>query len=234
MRSSDLARLAGVSVRTLRHYHQIGLLPEPERSANGYRDYAASDLVRVLRVRRLADLGVPLARIDPSADLEDELTRLDEQYAEQIEELQVRRDMISALREHGTRVDTPAYAQRYLDALGRRQDLSPRSVETERDASVLLELLLDRKTLAELGALDDSAIAELADVTAALLGLGDDASDELIDAVADGLAAVFDRLQHTSDTPRLSREAADSLDDHVSRQLTAVQLAVVRRSTGRR
>lgn len=231
MRSSDLARLAGVSVRTLRHYHQIGLLAEPERSANGYRDYAASDLVRVLRVRRLADLGVPLARIDPTADVEDELTRLDEQYAQQIEELQARRDMITALREHGTHVDTPAYAQRYLDALGRRQDLSPRSVQTERDASVLVELFLDRKTLAELDKLDAPTLGQLTDLTAALFGLADDAPEEVVDAVADGLAAVFGRFRRTSDTPRLSREAADSLDDHVSRQLTSKQLAVVRRAT---
>lgn len=35
MRSADLARLAGTTVRTLRHYHQIGLLDEPRRSAGG-------------------------------------------------------------------------------------------------------------------------------------------------------------------------------------------------------
>ena len=35
MLSSELAELAGVTVRTLRHYHQIGLLPEPPRTAGG-------------------------------------------------------------------------------------------------------------------------------------------------------------------------------------------------------
>ena len=34
---SQLARHAGVTIRAVRHYHQIGLLPEPERDASGYR-----------------------------------------------------------------------------------------------------------------------------------------------------------------------------------------------------
>lgn len=85
MRSSDIARLAGVSIRTLRHDHQIGLLPEPPRSANGYRVYAASDLVRVLRTRRLVDLGVPLSRVNSTVDVAEELALLDERYASQIE-----------------------------------------------------------------------------------------------------------------------------------------------------
>ena len=63
MRSSEVARLAGVTVRALRHYHAIGLLPEPARSDNGYRDYDIDDLVRVLRVKRLASLGFPLERV---------------------------------------------------------------------------------------------------------------------------------------------------------------------------
>lgn len=63
MKSSELAELTGCTVRTLRHYHAIGLLPEPPRGANGYRDYGAEDLARVLRIRRLASLGFSLERI---------------------------------------------------------------------------------------------------------------------------------------------------------------------------
>ncbi|WP_270479843.1 MerR family DNA-binding transcriptional regulator [Collinsella tanakaei] len=51
MKSNELAKLAGVTVRTLRHYHAIGLLDEPPRQANGYRDYRPEDLLRVLRIR---------------------------------------------------------------------------------------------------------------------------------------------------------------------------------------
>lgn len=63
MRSNEVAKAADVSVRTLRHYHALGLLPEPPRSANGYRDYSAMDVARVLRIKRLASLGLSLADI---------------------------------------------------------------------------------------------------------------------------------------------------------------------------
>ncbi|HIY23294.1 MAG TPA: MerR family transcriptional regulator [Candidatus Brachybacterium merdigallinarum] len=61
MRIAELAELAGVSVRTLRYYHQVGALPEPPRLSNGYRDYSVDDLVRVLRIHQLTSSGLPLA-----------------------------------------------------------------------------------------------------------------------------------------------------------------------------
>ena len=48
MRSNEVAKLAGVTVRTLRHYHQLGLLSEPPRRANGYRDYSPADTPSLL------------------------------------------------------------------------------------------------------------------------------------------------------------------------------------------
>ena len=58
-----LASYAGVTVRAVRHYHQIGLLPEPERTGSGYRTYDAAAVVRLIQIRILADAGVPLARV---------------------------------------------------------------------------------------------------------------------------------------------------------------------------
>lgn len=63
MRIGQLAELAGTTRRTVRHYHRIGLLAEPERLANGYRDYGMTDAVRLMRIRWLADNGVPLGTI---------------------------------------------------------------------------------------------------------------------------------------------------------------------------
>ena len=59
----QLASYAGVTIRAVRHYHHIGLLPEPERDASGYRTYDAAAVVRLIRIRTLADAGVPLARV---------------------------------------------------------------------------------------------------------------------------------------------------------------------------
>ncbi|MDH6283820.1 MerR family transcriptional regulator [Prescottella agglutinans] len=86
MRISDIAQAAGTTPRTIRHYHRLGLLDEPRRLANGYREYDLADLVRLMRVRWLAGAGVPLGSVssivsattDSAAadDLEADLTAL--------------------------------------------------------------------------------------------------------------------------------------------------------------
>ncbi|WP_427893387.1 MerR family transcriptional regulator [Kribbella sp. GL6] len=59
----QLAQYVGVSTKTIRVYHAKGLLPEPPRDASGYRRYTAQDLVELIKVRTLAESGMPLARI---------------------------------------------------------------------------------------------------------------------------------------------------------------------------
>ena len=59
----QLASYAGTTVRAVRHYHAKGLLPEPERDASGYRRYGAASVVELIRIRTLADAGVPLSRV---------------------------------------------------------------------------------------------------------------------------------------------------------------------------
>ena len=60
LRAGELARLAGVSTDTLRHYERKGLLVRPRRSANGYREYPASALDRVRLVRNALGIGFTL------------------------------------------------------------------------------------------------------------------------------------------------------------------------------
>jgi DNA-binding transcriptional MerR regulator len=60
LRSGELARLAGVSTDTLRHYERKGVLGAPRRSANGYREYELGALERVLMVRRALGVGFTL------------------------------------------------------------------------------------------------------------------------------------------------------------------------------
>ncbi len=68
----QLAAYAGVTTRAVRHYHQIGLLPEPERNASGYRTYDAPAVVELIRIRTLAEAGVPLARVQELLDADEE------------------------------------------------------------------------------------------------------------------------------------------------------------------
>jgi DNA-binding transcriptional MerR regulator len=60
VRAGELAREAGVSTDTLRHYERKGVLQRPRRSANGYREYPPDALARVLLVRRALDFGFTL------------------------------------------------------------------------------------------------------------------------------------------------------------------------------
>ena len=60
LRAGELARAAGVSTDTLRHYERKGVLGAPRRSANGYREYPPEALARVLLVRRALAFGFKL------------------------------------------------------------------------------------------------------------------------------------------------------------------------------
>lgn len=64
----ELAEATGLTVRTLRHYDEIGLLTPSERTDAGYRLYAKADLARLQQIRSLRQLGFPLARIKTLLD----------------------------------------------------------------------------------------------------------------------------------------------------------------------
>jgi DNA-binding transcriptional MerR regulator len=69
----QVAKLAGVTVRTLHHYDEIGLLSPDDRSGAGYRRYREADLVRLQQIMFYRELGFALDEIavmidDPDAD----------------------------------------------------------------------------------------------------------------------------------------------------------------------
>ena len=118
----QLAELAGTSLRTVRHYHEVGLLPEPERGANGYKRYGVAHLVRLLRVKRMADLGLSLAQIAGMGDAdehpEEALRELDAEVAATIERLRrVRAELAVILRESAP-TDLPPELARAAAAAG--------------------------------------------------------------------------------------------------------------------
>jgi MerR family copper efflux transcriptional regulator len=57
---SEVARLAGVSADTLRHYEKKGLLPAPSRTSSGYRRYPAETVPRVQLIQRALVIGFSL------------------------------------------------------------------------------------------------------------------------------------------------------------------------------
>ncbi|GAB6902669.1 MerR family transcriptional regulator [Kineosporia succinea] len=107
----ELAKLAGITVKTVRHYHRVGLLAEPERAENGYKLYRVAHLIRLLRIRRLVDLGVSLAdiaAIDESPERADQVFRaLDQELAASIARQQRIRDELVEIKRHRTLADLP-------------------------------------------------------------------------------------------------------------------------------
>lgn len=63
LRRSDLARLTGCNLETVRYYETIGIMPEPPRTAANYRAYDDAHVARLRFVMRSRDLGFTLAEI---------------------------------------------------------------------------------------------------------------------------------------------------------------------------
>jgi DNA-binding transcriptional MerR regulator len=89
-------------VRAIRHYHQRGLLAEPDRDASGYRRYDAQAVVDLIRIKTLTDAGVPLARVqdllgaDP-AEFAAAIAEIDQALREKIRDLTRHRRRIAEL-----------------------------------------------------------------------------------------------------------------------------------------
>lgn len=69
MQIGAVADAAGVSVQTVRYYERIGVMPEPERSPSGYRQYSPDAINRLTFINRAQDLGFTLEEIKELLDL---------------------------------------------------------------------------------------------------------------------------------------------------------------------
>ncbi len=156
MRSKEIADLAGVTVRTLRHYRKIGLLREPERAENGYCEYTVDDLVRLLRIKTLSSLGFSLDDIarmldadgakQEGATYDEKLDELDRELALQIERLEEKRRTVARLRAEGISPDMPLRA-------GRVATYDEKLDELDRELALQIERLEEkRRTVARLRA----------------------------------------------------------------------------------
>lgn len=142
---SQLAAYAGVTVAAVRHYHKIGLLPEPERDRSGYRSYNADAVVQLIRVHVLASAGVPLAQVEDLLDAEPaefaaRVQEIDQRLRTEIRRLQDTRKRLARLAA-GDHLALPASVVGYLDRL-RGLGVNERYIEKERDAWILVAVQL--------------------------------------------------------------------------------------------
>ncbi|WP_407319457.1 MerR family transcriptional regulator [Isoptericola halotolerans] len=256
MRSSELARLAGVSVRTLRHYHQTGVLDEPARGSNGYRRYDVHDLVRVLRIRRLAALGVPLAQVPalleeaesggPAADSGQLLDELDRELADQMDRLSRQREVIAQLRDHHAAPDLPPELAPFFRASSSVGVLA----RIDRDQTVLLAHLAGEEGMPHLTRLyerlgDALLAARGSDLSERFDRLGPDSSDAEVTALVDDFLEVYgpvvDELEAAQlpldlgGTEEYFTEFTDTLlNEQQLRAFKLLEAGLLRRTTGNR
>jgi DNA-binding transcriptional MerR regulator len=99
-----LAKKTGLTVRTLHHYDDIGLLSPSDRTASGHRLYADRDVARLQQIASLKHLGLPLDEIKaclarPGYTLERTLDLQIERIEEQIRRHERIRDLVRVLRD---------------------------------------------------------------------------------------------------------------------------------------
>jgi DNA-binding transcriptional MerR regulator len=138
----QLAAYAGVTIKAVRHYHKRGLLEEPPRDSSGYRRYTAQHAIDLVKIKTLAEAGVPLARVKELLAASPDrfaaaITDVDRTLQERAKELRRTRERIARLSA-GDRLFVSADVADYLDRL-RELGVSPRSVQMERDGWILLQ-----------------------------------------------------------------------------------------------
>ncbi|MEU3622118.1 MerR family transcriptional regulator [Amycolatopsis coloradensis] len=113
----DAAAFSGSTPRAIRHYHEIGLLPEPERGGDGRRRYGYEDMIRLLWIRKMADAGIALGDIrdafaismasagaDSGDEIVDILERLEEALTARETESRRQRAAVRRMRAEGSRM----------------------------------------------------------------------------------------------------------------------------------
>ncbi|MFC8422653.1 MerR family transcriptional regulator [Streptomyces sp. NPDC057236] len=212
MRIGELAAAVGVTTRAVRHYHQLGLLPEPERLGNGYRDYGLRHAVVLARIRRLTELGLGLTEVrdvladDVGKELVEVLTELDEDLARQEAAIRERRARLRTLLESG-------------DGLSAEGPVSPELAALFRDTAHLADSPMAVKDREMLALLETAAPPEERERLMELMGgvVGAPGGAERVTAVY----RLLDSLAEAGpDDPRVE-EAARALAACVPAELVA-------------
>ncbi len=112
----EIARRTGTTPKTIRYYEDIGLIPEPDRALNGYRDYSVEAVDRLVFIRDAQATGLSLAEIGSILDLRgrgestcDHVTELLEHHLEALDEhiarLERTREQLLELTERAQSLD---------------------------------------------------------------------------------------------------------------------------------
>ncbi|QTE30469.1 MerR family transcriptional regulator [Pengzhenrongella sicca] len=198
----DAASFVGITPRAIRHYHEIGLLPEPERGSDDRRRYGYEEMIRLLWIRKMADAGIALDDIreafaDPAPAGADGdlgvagiLERLERTLVAQEAELQRQRTAVQRMRTRGSRIGL------LTDAVASRLESLPEGSLRQADLDNLL--VIERM----LGPLVAAVNATRYIALATHPGLREDS--DRVDAAEEALDDTI-----TVDDPRVAQVAAE-------------------------
>jgi DNA-binding transcriptional MerR regulator len=239
VRIKELAEITGVTVRTIRYYHQIGLLSIPRRR-DGHRDYDIGHVARMARIRWLAQAGIPLSTIanmltvpppDPDAagagratvraDLTASIAALDQQLAELGAQRQRLVSLMDTVDRDGHLSPMPVAMVRFYEEMHAKaaDEQTRRVIRRERD---FMELACYRgemppQTEALYQALSDAKLAE---------------SSALFQRIADRYAHAH--LLDDGEVERIAGAVVDRIARHLGPDLSSVlgsiDLEVARRA----
>lgn len=226
----QLAELAGVTLRSIRHWHEIGLLPEPERLTNGYKQYSAKHLVLALRVTRLTGLGFSLGQVTDMLDSEahgiESLHGLRAELDSRITELTRVRSDIDGLITRGVAPDLSPGALMAMDAIG----ADPAS----RNIAILLARLLPEADMPAFANTMRNASDALAQLNSELLALPTDTSEDQVAALVErGVTLISEFLTVQGNVipgfdPRIKEhEGADAMTELMNEHMNPAQQRVM-------
>ncbi len=117
MHIGELAERAEMSLRTIRHYDEVGLLVPSERTSGGFRVYTEQDLERLLVIRRMKPLGFTLDEMAELLRVVDGLAAMDTGAAPA---LAARLDefLVDARARHAKLVERAGMAEEFIGTLG--------------------------------------------------------------------------------------------------------------------
>lgn len=194
----QLAELANTTVNAVRHYHKIGLLDLPERGSNGYKHYGVPHLLRLLQIKRLTDLGIPLAQVAAigrtDADADDEIRNLQAELESTIKRLTEVHAELTVLLHHRAPADTPpGFAP-----------ISHRLSDNQRAMLAVYSTIFDEATLEEFR----QAVGVREETDDEFERLPADADDAAIELLAERMVQAVRRTQQNH--PRLMDSGAHS------------------------
>ncbi|TDK23675.1 MerR family transcriptional regulator [Arthrobacter crusticola] len=212
----EIADLAGTTVNTVRHYHQIGLLEQPDRMSNGYKQYQVRHLVRLLRIRRLRDLGVPLDQIDQVAvdgdSSAEALRAIDSDLRVSIERLQRARAEIQAILHGSSLTDVPPGFE----------DVGAQMSEADRSLVLIYSQLYNEEAMSDLRDMQEAEGELSADLDALAPDADESVRQELAERYAPTIAKALKDYSWLSDPKGHVTKSAEVTRDTVVEAIQAL------------